>query len=312
MEEYFIGIDLGGTNVKIGLVRNHEIVSAVSIPAKSAQGLQASLPLIEEGIEKILSGHGLKKDALKGIAIGFPGLVDNRTKKILSTNKKYDDALTTDLQSWVTEKWNIPLVIENDARAAAMAEWKYGAGKGSNNIISITIGTGIGSAAIIEGQLLRGKHFQAGVLGGHISLNYKGRKCTCGNIGCAEAHGGTWSLPHIITISPLFGTSILKQALVLDFETLFAAASENDPLALEVMEDCIEVWSAAIVNLIHAYDPELVILGGGVLKSADKILPPITRRVHALALDALGQSAHCCICIVCRRRYIGRHMVFAK
>lgn len=289
MKNYFIGIDLGGTIVKIGLVCDDKIIGSDTIPAKSADGLAGSLPFIEDVIESLLFDKGLKADQLKGIAMGFPGLVDNVAKKILSTNKKYDDAMGVDVEAWSNEKWNIPLVIENDARAAAVGEWKYGAGKGFDNMVAITIGTGIGTAAIIEGKLLRGKHFQAGCLGGHISVQYNGRRCTCGNIGCAEAHGSTWSLQETIRSSSLFGKSLLKQATVLDFEALFTAEAKDDLLAGKILQDYMDVWSAAIINLIHAYDPEVVILGGGVLKSSERVLPYITKKVHDYAWCPWGK-----------------------
>jgi len=289
MSKYSIGIDLGGTTVKLGLVKEDAIVATIAIPAHAKSGLASSLPFVEDAIEKLLLEKNLKIKQVNGIAIGFPGLVNNITKRIISTNKKYDDAVDVDLEKWAHDKWNVPLVLENDARAAAVGEWKFGAGKGYDNIVMITIGTGIGSAAIMEGRLLRGKHFQAGCLGGHISVQYDGRQCTCGNIGCAEAYGSTWSLQEIAKASEHFENSKLKQLPRIDFKALFTLAEEEDSLAISILDDCMKVWSAAIVNLVHAYDPEAVILGGGVLESADKILPYLTRTVHQHAWCPWGK-----------------------
>ena len=91
------------------------------------------------------------------------------------------------------QNWNVDFFIDNDARLAAVGEWKYGAGKDTDNLVVMTIGTGIGTSVIMNGKLLRGKHFQAGCLGGHFSVKYNGSMCTCGNSGCVEAYASTWS-----------------------------------------------------------------------------------------------------------------------
>src|SRR5204862_7534651 len=146
---------------------------------------------------------------LNGIALAFPGIVNPVSKKIISTNKKYDDGPQLNLEEWVSQRWNTAFYIENDARMAVVGEWVFGAGRGSNDIVAVTIGTGIGSSAIIEGRLLRGKHFQAGCLGGHFTVQYNGNECTCGNIGCVEAQASTWSISRMIKADPGFSKSSL-------------------------------------------------------------------------------------------------------
>src|ERR1700748_1287903 len=129
MEQFAIGIDLGGTRVKIGLVSGDKMLAKTIIPAQPAAGLAASLPLIEKEINIMLFAHNVTLSSLGGIGFGFPGLVDPKRQWILSTNKKYDDALDLDLPKWVAERWSVPFFIDNDARMAAVGEWKYGAGK---------------------------------------------------------------------------------------------------------------------------------------------------------------------------------------
>lgn len=280
MSTYYIGIDLGGTRVKIGLVKAGAAVAQAGavvarkiIAANAAGGLQESFPVIQKEIDGLLQAYHLRPVTLGGIGLAFPGLVDPSSQRILSTNKKYDDALMVDVPGWVRQHWDVPFFIDNDARMAAVGEWKYGAGRDTNDLVVMTIGTGIGTSAIIEGKLLRGRHFQAGCLGGHISVQYEGRECTCGNKGCLEAYGSTWSL----------------EGRVKDFETLFAMAEEGDESALRIRKDCFDVWSAGIVNLIHAYDPEVVVLGGGVMMQSDKILPYLTEKVHRHAWTPWGK-----------------------
>lgn len=289
MKKYYIGIDLGGTRVKIGLVMEGEVVARKIIPADAAGGLEASFPAIQKEIDGLLQSYRLTHTAFGGIGLAFPGLVDPFSRRILSTNKKYDDALAVDVPDWVRKHWNVPFFIDNDARMAAVGEWKYGAGRDTNDLVIMTIGTGIGTAAIVEGKLLRGRHFQAGCLGGHISVQYEGRECTCGNKGCLEAYGSTWSLAGRVKEAEGFDGSRLSQVKTIDFEALFAAAAEGDELALHIRQDYFDVWAAGIVNLIHAYDPEVVVLGGGVMGQADKILPYLTEKVQRHAWCPWGR-----------------------
>lgn len=285
MEKFAIGIDLGGTRVKMGLILGDQLIAKTIIPARSSEGLGASLPFIETEINSMLFAHNVPASLFGGVGLGFPGLVDPKQKKILSTNKKYDDALGIDLKQWANDKWNVPFFIDNDARMAAVGEWKYGAGKGTDNLVVITIGTGIGTSAIIEGKLLRGKHFQAGCLGGHLSVDYKGAVCTCGNVGCMEAHAATWSIKQLVAGSAGYSESTMSTTDVIDFESLFKEAKNNDPLARQIKDDCLEVWAAGIVNLIHAYDPEVVVIGGGVLNNREEVMPYL--------IDKVKQHAWC-------------------
>jgi len=165
---------LGGTRIKLGLLKNNTILEKKIFDAESAKGLEANLHKLETVIDDLLEKHQIKPNMLQGIGLSFPGLVDPVAKKIISTNKKYDDGPQLHLQEWATQKWNAIFYIENDARMAAVGEWIFGAGRGSNDVVVVTIGTGIGTSAIIEGRLLRGKHFQAGCLGGHFRCNTKG------------------------------------------------------------------------------------------------------------------------------------------
>lgn len=280
MEKYSIAIDLGGTRVKLGLIGGNKIIAKKIIPANAVNGLSNALVQLHEEINLMLSANQVSATSLAGIGLAFPGLVDPQSKKILSTNKKYDDAPEVDVENWVNNHWRTPLFIDNDARMACMGEWKYGAGQDTDDLVVVTIGTGIGTAVILEGKLLRGKHFQAGCLGGHFSVQYNGRECTCGNIGCVEAYSSTWSMKEIASSEPGFKDSLLSGATVLDFAALFEVAKKNDPLAISIRQKSIDVWATCIVNLIHAYDPEVVVVGGGVLNSELEIIPSITNKVR--------------------------------
>jgi len=289
MNQFTIGIDLGGTRIKLGLLENDTILEKRIFDAESAKGVQANLPKIEMVINDLLEKHQITSDKLQGIGLSFPGLVDPVSKKIVSTNKKYDDGPQLDLEAWVKQKWNTTFYIENDARMAAVGEWKFGAGRGSNDVVGVTIGTGIGTSAIIEGRLLRGKHFQAGCLGGHFTVQYNGKTCTCGNIGCVEAQASTWNISDMVKTDPEFSKSSLATQSHIDFYTVFTASRKNDTLATRIKYECMNIWSAGIINLIHAYDPEIVVLGGGILNSKEEIIPYIQQRVAQYAWCPWGK-----------------------
>ena len=284
-----IAIDLGGTIIKAGLLDENRLVDSVSAKATSGKGLKNNLPVIEKMIGRLMENHRVAVEEISGIGFSFPGLVDSANNRVLSTNKKYDDAPDLDFPRWAKETWNLPLYLENDARMALLGEWQHGAGKGFENSVMVTLGTGIGSAVLIGGKLLKGKHFQAGNLGGHFTVNHRGTVCTCGNIGCMESEASTWRLPELIKSHAAFTSSSLKNEKLLDYEALFRNAAQNDFLANEILDHCFSVWSSGLISMIHAFDPEIMILGGGIMKSAPVILPELQKRVNRYAWTPWGK-----------------------
>jgi glucokinase len=286
---YSVGIDLGGTIIKIGLTKNGEIINFTTFNAHSSKGLAFHLPDIEREIDKLLDDEVIKSSDLTGIGLAFPGIVNPVEKKVISTNGKYDDACNLPLAEWVRNKWNVDFEIDNDTRLATLGEWKYGAAKGSANMVMMTIGTGIGTGVVIDGTILYGEHFQAGSLGGHFIVDYKARKCTCGNIGCVEALSSSFFLPLIIKENNQVSEYFKKNATSYDFKQIFELAEAGSQDAIIIRNECMDVWSAGIINYIHAYDPEVIVLGGGVMKSEDTIIPYLKKRVDSLAWCPSGK-----------------------
>ncbi|MCW1923134.1 ROK family protein [Luteolibacter arcticus] len=281
--------DLGGTRMKLGLVRGGEVLSQVVEPSNSEQGLAPQLPVIKAAWLRMLDDVGIPLAECTGVVISFPSLVDHQSGRILDEFGKYSDAVGIDLRAWSHEQLGLPLAIENDARMACIGEWQYGAGRGTDNLVMVTLGTGLGTCAIMEGKVMRGVHGQAGVLGGHTTLRYGGRACPCGNTGCAEAEASTTSLAHLAANRTDFATSAVSKEPVLDFESVIRQASGGDTCAIALREHSLLVWSSLAVNLIHSYDPEVVIFGGGIMSAADLILPALREHIHRHAHTPWGR-----------------------
>ena len=284
-----IAVDAGGTNIKIGLIDKGKIIVRRKLASASHNGFEPQMPLIVEAVSEMLLQSGFDQSDLKGVGSAIPGIVDVKAKKILDINDKYTDLMQLDLPKWVKKNWKAPFVVEGDARSALYGSWKYGAGKGVDDLVLITIGTGIGTGVVIQGNVLYGKHGQAGILGGHFIVDQNGKRCNCGNIGCAEALASSWSLPDLVRALCPSGSSLYEQADEITFQKLFKEAREGEPSAVKVRDHCINTWSALTINMIHAYDPEVVLLSGGVLKSAEDILPEIRWQVKERAWTPWGQ-----------------------
>jgi glucokinase len=284
-----LAIDLGGSHANCGIVEERMILANDAIAADGAEGLRSLLPCIVDTFDRLAKKTKLSFADCAGVAVGFPGLVDARVGRVLSTNAKYEDAPQIDFAGWGQEAFGLPLRIENDARMALLGECHAGAARGMTEVVMMTLGTGIGGVAMIEGRLLRGKHAQAGCLGGHFPILFTGRRCTCGAIGCAEAEAAGWSLPLILREWPGASESALSKYQRVGFKELFEEAAAGDEVALAVRDRCLSVWCADAVALVHAYDPELIVIGGGVMKSAANIIPIIQSHVGKHAWTPWGK-----------------------
>jgi glucokinase len=284
-----LACDLGGTRMKIGVVRNGAVLAQTTELSNSKDGLAPALPRLKAAWLRLLGELNVSLSDCTGISVAFPSLIDAESGRVLAEYGKFADAMNLDLRAWAHQEFHLPLAIENDARMALVGEWKHGGGRGSDNVVMITLGTGLGTAAVIEGQLLRGKHGQAGVLGGHSTVRYDGRVCGCGNIGCAEAEASTAFLTGLASANADFASSRLAHEPRLDFAAIFHHAAADDPFAVKLRDHSLQVWATLAVNLIHAYDPEVVILGGGIMVSASAILPAVINHVHQHAHTPWGR-----------------------
>ncbi|KQC02185.1 ROK family protein [Pedobacter sp. Hv1] len=277
-----LGIDLGGTRIKIGLVSAGCITREKIIQVLPEQGLVMHLPVIAQAVHEIIS-HAATEN-ITGIGIAFPGIVDSLNNKVIVSTGKYEDAIHVDLVSWADTTFGLPLKMENDARMACLGEWIFGAGKNRKDVVMCTLGTGFGSSAITNGQLLTGKNYQAGILGGHSIIDYKNKEqiCSCGRYGCVESIASGWVIKEAIKRSGLKSLGSDDQSEV---NLLFELAASGNSIAAQLLKHCVEAWGVGIVNLIHAYDPELVIVGGGISHAWPTLKPLLETIIYKKVLS---------------------------
>ena len=285
---YAMAIDLGGTHANCAIVSDRQVLRSRVIRISGSGKLATELPTLAQTLKELAAAESLPLSSFAGLAIGFCGLVHRDDRRVLSANAKYEDAPSLDLPAWAAAALGLPLSLENDARLALLGEHYAGTAQDTGDVVMITLGTGIGGAAMLDGRLLTGKHFQAGCLGGHLTLRIDGAPCTCGNLGCAESEASGWALPALARRQPTFATSPLANEPI-NFERLFHHAANGDPTATAVRDHCLAVWSANAVSLIHAYDPELLVYGGGAMHNGQGIIDHIQQYVARHAWTPWGK-----------------------
>lgn len=252
-------IDLGGSRVKLAVVDAGCIEEMRIFPIDHDSPMSEVLQSVESQARNLPSVGGCLS-----IGFAYPGIVDARRQRVMAGNGKYTDAATIDYAAWARERFGLPLILTNDAAAAICGEMAYGAGQGNESAVLLMIGTGIGTAAYSQGKVLTGKHGTLGILGGHIAIAHEApRRCTCGNLGCLEAYAGTWALANIAQEHPGFKDSCLKDVERIDYCALAAGCAAGDSVCRDVFDGVCRALGTGAVNLIHAYDPEILILSGG-------------------------------------------------
>lgn len=261
-----LAIDFGGTRIKAGLVDGGAVLESTElVPSGSAADLDA----VRAAAADLAEGELGREAPLDGVGIALPGVVTSG--RLLAAHDKYAWAHGLDLRAWAADVFAAHTVVENDARAALVGETVYGSAAGARDAVLVTLGTGIGTAALMDGRLVRGRHGHAGILGGHVTVQLDGPACNCGNTGCAEAVASTWALARDAAADPALGAALGGTDAGL--KALFDRA--GDPVIATVLQRYLPAWGAAVVGMCHAYDPEIVVLSGGVLRAADAIVPSI-------------------------------------
>ncbi len=289
-----IGIDVGGTNVKIALVDSDgKIGYSNTIPTRAEMGYEYTINNMKQAIRDLLAETKLSAKDIEGIGFGLPGQVDFKSGIV---------RLITNIPGWVEiplakmieDEFHIPTRIDNDVRCAALGELNFGAGKGCENLICITVGTGIGSGLIINGKLVRGASNAAGEIG-HIKLQmHDGPICGCGDTGCLEAFA---SGPSIVAMAEEYimggkSTKYREMANGNDITPFIVAeaAKAGDPVARRIftrMGEYIGIGMASVVNLLN---PEKIIVGGGVADAGDILMTPLKETLKKRAMKIAGET----------------------
>lgn len=270
-----LAIDLGGTAVKLGVFESGAIVAGDEFATVDGQ---IGLEDIAGRIDALLGG-----EAPSSIGIAVPGVVDPRTSSLLAAHGKYASLHDVDLAAWSEDRFGCRAVVENDARAALIGEVADGSARGARDAVLIVLGTGIGTAAILDGRIVRGRHGHGAILGGHVTVDLDGPRCPCGNIGCAEALASTWALNAAAAAGELaLGPALAaRRAEYSGIGIRDVIETRDEAESAAILDRYIRTWAAVVVTQCHAFDPDVVVVTGGVMRSGDVILPALRDRVHA-------------------------------
>jgi glucokinase len=278
MDKKYICLDIGGTKI-LGVLfdQDDKILCRVKKKTRVEKGIQEIEENIISVVEELAAKSGLDMSELAGIAAGAPGVINEETGEIIfSPNLPWRNY---NIRAAVEKRFNVPFRIGNDANVGILGEWKYGAGKGFENIVALFVGTGIGGGLILGNRLFTGSRHAAAELG-HITLNTEGPYCNCGQRGCLEAYASKVGITREIKMQLDRGresvlTDILqKEEGVIKSKALKKAVEAGDALALEVLDRAAYYLAAGSGSLINIFNPDLLILGGGVMEAlGDYIMP---------------------------------------
>jgi glucokinase len=283
---YVLGIDIGGTNLVVGSVAEDgsALVARDSEPTHAEAGatdvLDRLVALASRAIER--TSQEVPGAEILGVGVGAPGPLDTRRGIVLLTpNLGWVDM---PLRQIIHDRLGLRAALDNDANCAVLGEWWVGAARGSRHAIGITIGTGIGGGLILDGRLYHGASDVAGEIG-HTTIDTEGRRCKCGNYGCLEAYasGPNIALRAIEALEagaesrlPTYVAGDLRE---LTAQTVYQAAQDGDELALEVVNDTAKFLGVGIGNLLNVFNPEVVVVCGGVTLAGDHLFVPMRREV---------------------------------
>ncbi len=268
----YIGIDLGGTNVKCGAIDDAgQVVHRVSLPTRAKAGGDAVVAVMLDAAQQAAAGAGWPMDQVDAVGIGSPGPIDFAAGVIVDA-PNIDGLEQMPLRDRIAAGTGRPAVLENDANAAAFAEYWIGAAKHPDvrNLVMLTLGTGVGSGVIVDGVIIHGA-FDMGGEGGHMIVHPGGRLCGCGQRGCVEAYA---SASHTAgraedALDGGRSSSLAELPRPITAKQVFDAAMADDQLALEIIDETADVLGVACVNLCRLLDPQMVLFAGGMAEAGD-------------------------------------------
>lgn len=299
---YYLGIDLGGTNIAVGVVdESYQIIAR----AKRKTRVPCNEGLIDDlaaAAREAVETAGITLDDVPWIGIGCPGTINRSTGIVEYANNLYLNNFK--LRDMLQEKLGRPVIIENDANAAAYGEYKAGALKGADNAIAITLGTGVGGGIIINGQVYSGSNFAGGELG-HIVIVCNGADCTCGRKGCWEAYSSATALIRM-TREAMAANANKKDSPIWEItggsfdtvngRTAFDAMRAGDPMGQAIVDKYISYLACGIANCINIFQPDILCIGGGISNEGETLLAPLRELVHKETYNYTNGSKQTEIC----------------
>lgn len=285
---YNIGIDLGGTNIKVGVVdENYNIVGRSNIKTNLPRPAEEIVDSIVEGVKLACDDAKIAVSDVNSIGIGTPGTANRNTGVVLySCNLGFNNF---SLGGMLSEKLGTEVFVENDANAAAFGEVVNGAGKGYKNVVVITLGTGVGGGIIIDGKIYTGFNFCGAELG-HSVIEYNGRQCGCGRKGCFEAYSSATALINFTkeAMEEEKNTKMWEIAGSIenvDGKTAFDGFRAGDKTATDVVNKYINYLGCGLTNVVNIFQPEVLLIGGGICKEGENLTKPL--------LEYIARESYC-------------------
>jgi glucokinase len=297
INKFNIGADIGGTNIKYGMVSSSgRILACGIIPSCKTSGKKGVLRNLRKGIDSLLVSAKKSKLKINSIGIGVPGTVDLPKGRIIGIPPNLPFMADFSLRKYLRRFYPYPIYVDNDANVMALAEYKFGAAKGYKNCICITLGTGIGSGIIFNGKLFRGSSFVGPELG-HTSICFEGIRCHCGNYGCVEMYASEPAmLKRAKELLKKNSASILYQLTQdnlnrLKAKDLFLAEKLKDKVAQKVIQKTACYLGTALSSAVNLINPEIVVIGGGVALSAGRnFFKMIEKEIKTRAFPSATQN----------------------
>jgi len=283
-KKYNIGVDIGGTNVKIALVDEKGIIAySNSVPTRAEMGYEYTIQNIISTIKDSLKESNNDISSIGGIGFGLPGQIDS-VNGIVRLLPNIPGWVEVPLAKIVRDEFNVPVKLDNDVRVATLGELNFGAGKGCQNLVCLTVGTGVGSGIVLNGQLVRGASMTAGEIGHVVVERNNGEICGCGARGCLEAYA---SGPSIVKMAKDYiagGKSTKFKEIAAGNEItpymVYEAAKQGDAVAKQIFNIVGEYLGVALVSVVNLLNPEKIIVGGGVGQAGDLLLNPVREAIQ--------------------------------
>lgn len=286
MKNIFCGVDLGGTTINIGMVTAAgDIVARRQLSSHVARGVDHVVNRIEQVINEWKTNSGQSR-RIDGLGIGVAGLVDGR-KGLLKEATNFPGWRDVPLAAKMGEKLGIPVSMDNDANVAALGEYAFGAGRGAEHMMMVTLGTGVGGGLILEGKIYRGVWGAAGEFG-HITIKKDGRRCACGRLGCVEAYvGAKGIIAEVVENLSAYPASSLHgyEIDVLMPKDIYNEAKRGDELAIKVFKNVGENLGFGLGSVANLLNLECFVIGGGVALAGDLLINSAQQKLDEVALD---------------------------